>query len=224
MGGNYQVPIKDARAVFTAAEDYEQAMDVLTSQATTNHRLVVPQLTTAAMAIEYYLKCLIVDSGSKTIPAKHDLRVLFMNLPTKTRQEIQKTWDIMRNFIAQGGGNLDGVPAEIITPLTESANAFDAWRYRFESTANLPMLNPCLPMVVGALHAFIMKRHPSWRDGGAHFQSTFPVQKIPTPNASLSPQAFGSPISAPHYRVPNQQKELCSPVVLPGLPRTLSTL
>lgn len=164
MAGNHNLPARDARAIFTSAEDFWHASRKLFTAE--NWRVTGPQIVCGAFAIELFLKCILVDCGATTIPAKHDLLLIYNNIPKQTRAEILKVWaEFTRPTFPDG---LEEV-------LSRGANLFDRWRYRFELPQNVPGLEITFPKVQRLLHYFILTKHPDWQDEDRYFWSTFPA-------------------------------------------------
>jgi hypothetical protein len=142
-------------------------------------RFIGPRHVIGAFAAELYFKCILVDAGAKTFPATHNLLELFTNLPRPIRENLGKRW---RQYLAVLG------PASTVMTekhpemlgmtdfVTRHANAFEEWRYRFETP--IPDVKQASS---GFVHLFIVFRdylldkHPDWDDWVKHWISTFPA-------------------------------------------------
>jgi len=172
----HKIPASEARRIFVAAENFAIAHRVLVESVRESQRTIPPQVMVAAFTVELFLKCLLVDSGAPTIPAKHDLAMLFNNLPPATRAAIEKVWKEYRQFLKEKGDAPSDVPAKIADIFAKCANYFDDWRFYFEHAKSTLTLDSTPVAALGVLHVFILRLHPDWKqDSDQYFLSTFPV-------------------------------------------------
>ena len=118
-------------------------------------QLLGPRSVCGAFAVEVYVKCILADNGAP-IPQKHDLVLLFSNIPRAQRQKLSSLW--------KAHGN-SGAIEDSLKPV---ATAFEDWRYVFERpVADLDDLD------FGPLHKlfreFILSLHPQWSEGDPQF-------------------------------------------------------
>ena len=110
---------------------------------------LIASATTIALAIELYLKALLLQAGQPA-PKTHDLPELYQALPSKLRQTVESTYDQRRRtenddelaglsvHIARRGMSEQsfdrpaGPPSMKLSALLKrNSNAFSTWRYLF---------------------------------------------------------------------------------------------
>jgi hypothetical protein len=175
----HRIPSMNARDIFTAAEDCRHATGVLIAHhdpTTAELRLFGPHIMLEAFTAELYLKCLLVDCGSATIPATHDLPELFRNLPKRTRDGLRRVWLKYVKDIPIPE-TWKAYPATLEESLAKVGQYFDLWRYRFERPTYPMGLGGEFQHINGAFYEFIIVRRPEWIDDDhKYFESTFRVQ------------------------------------------------
>lgn len=146
---------------FTTAERFRMAYSILDSMRSDEQygstvELYIPRTVCGAFAVEVYLKCLLCDFGTPFIPQKHQLRLLFDNLPREQKQRIGKLWR------AQGN---DGTIEAVLDFVSLS---YDHWRYVFER--EFADLEPCdFEPLHQVLRGFILWMHPDWEKDDPRF-------------------------------------------------------
>lgn len=169
-----QITAKNARDIYTSAEDFRIAASALTEhngEPQAWARVFGPYVVLEAFAAELYIKCILVDGGAPTIPGKHKLTELFRNVHAKTRGDIEKIW---RSLGAHFKFSPMAQPFEQV--LCAIGNHFELWRYRFENESDQLRRGEEIRLVNLALWGYIIERHPDWKDEDhSYFAATFPV-------------------------------------------------
>lgn len=175
------LPSSDPRDIFTTADDFRMAYCVLVkadAALAPKHRLLAPQNTVGAFAVELYLKCLLVDGGAKTVPGTHDLHLLFGNLPKTVRVTINRHWKKVVDETPHFKMARVPTDSDFGTMLSHIADSFDEWRYRFEeASASIRWGGVELPFIHTLLRWMITERHPDWDVlTNTYWIATFPFQ------------------------------------------------
>ena len=115
---------------------------------TTFALITQPAMVLSAFSSELYLKCLLcLESGS--VPPTHNLKVLFRQLHTATRERLRELWDLSsqtperQKLVAFIKTMLDSknLRFDLAYALDAGANAFQELRYFYEKEKLLFLLN-----------------------------------------------------------------------------------
>jgi len=135
--------------------------------------LHVPAGVLAGLAVELYLKCLLLIQVGQ-FPATHNFKVLFGQLPRVTRIRLEKKHDEIKathpDFAAARETSLD--PNDLMSVLDAAQESFTELRYPYEQDikAQKGSVFP-LWLFLMCVRDRILELHPDWSD----IPPTFPL-------------------------------------------------
>jgi hypothetical protein len=174
----------NARDIFTAAEDFRLSFldlggELKDGSQALFERTIGPGIVLAAFASELYFKCMLVDAGAPSFPKRHNLTQLFLNLSPKSRSDLKRLWEEIVQPNPQTAKavatNLGASILKLEDFLSEHADSFENWRYRFENPGTLKQDKGAFVILHEVQIRFILSSHPDWGDDTSHFLSTFPA-------------------------------------------------
>jgi hypothetical protein len=173
----HQIPTSDARAIFVNAEDFRLTYELLTLLPESDPetlRTYGPAVVVASFALELYLKSILVDAGSNSVPGSHDLGLLYGQIPKTIRARIVRQWrDILKQW--QHTSQPVNLASDLESILKEIGPAFEKWRYR-HACPKEELKDARFTLLIATLQCYLLGKHPDWRDlDHSYFRSTFPV-------------------------------------------------
>jgi len=159
-------PQRGAVWIYMNAERYRIAYIILRTAANndsyTTSIIAPPSMVLAAFANELYFKCLLHLQNGST-PQTHNLKALFRDLATQTRQRIEQLWNAyapsqeeMWRHIEQETGKT--IPRDLAGLLDISAKGFTELRYLHEDDSGAFFVGDLPPM----LRQVILEKMPMW--------------------------------------------------------------
>ncbi len=184
----HAVPAKNPREIFSVAECFFISSGILSKAKNPDgkaheFRTIAPTLSLYAFSLELYLKCLLVLSGSTSVPATHDISELFRNLPKNTRIRIERYWsklmiklgeDVIKRLMRWSKSST----LTLESAISNCSNYFEEWRYLFEMPKTGVTVELAMLAVIVMIRSFILGLEPEWENDAEDFHvSTFPFQK-----------------------------------------------
>jgi transcriptional regulator with XRE-family HTH domain len=157
-------PVKP-KEVFRTAWGFSQTARILIERyrKQDGHHFIAPLAVNSALAVELYLKCLLLLEGKSYAPV-HDLKSLFDSVDTDDKERIKQffTEDIARKeYIKRIQASNPEMRYEV-EPILEAANkAFEEWRYIFEEK-DYTRYYYGLEEVREAVERIILEIKPEW--------------------------------------------------------------
>ena len=169
--GKTEKRIVDPQRIFKSAEMFFNAGRAL-GFAIEQQRLdaVWPACICSSLALELYLKCLLLMDHKKTPPAKHDLKALYDGLSKETKAKIDARFDrkTAQQFIdaahAVRGAPVSPPVCDVNFELERSRNSFEVLRYIYEHASLPDDANWIAEEVLQAVRKLILDENPLWRN------------------------------------------------------------
>ncbi|MBC6988557.1 hypothetical protein [Hymenobacter sp. BT491] len=158
--------ITSPRKIFDHAESFNKVYNLSASHGRHDESLMFPIASLGAFTLELYFKCLLLEQIGRLNPGEkmtHNLVELFNALPDETKLTISRYSD---EFVSRDPDYeamkqvIPGFSTSVEYFIESGQNAFEEFRYLYESDATSPMY--IMGTVVWAARKYILELHPEW--------------------------------------------------------------